>query len=118
MSYYVSLLLAVTMCSSCSTVQGNFTLLDGHELVNESEESIDIYHNGLPTREYRVQARLDAHFERTHFLGTSLEEGIKQLEIQARLSGSQAIINIEESQSRVGETKISHFSAIGIRYMD
>ena len=104
--------------SSCATVQSGFTLQEGHELIDAPISIVDVYLDEHPIWEYRIQARLDAHFEKTYFMNSAFEEALEELKIQARLSGSQAIMNIKESKSRVGETKIYHVTATGIRYVD
>jgi uncharacterized protein YbjQ (UPF0145 family) len=56
--------------------------------------------------------------EKTHFIGSSLDDALPELKKQARLSGADAIIEIRESSSKTGETKIYHVTATGIRYTD
>jgi len=49
---------------------------------------------------------------------SSLKGALPLLEEQARLSGADAIIEIRENRSMVGETRVYHVTATGIRYTD
>jgi hypothetical protein len=81
--------------------------------------NVQIFHDELPQRPFSKISRLDVHLEKTHLIGSSfLNETLPELEKQARLSGADAIIEIRGINSSVGETKIFHVSAIGIRYTD
>jgi hypothetical protein len=44
-----------------------------------------VFESGAPTRPFERIARLDAHFEKTHFIHTTHEAGIAELKKQARL---------------------------------
>jgi len=79
---------------------------------------IEVFRTGLPERPFVKTSRLDVHLEKTHFIGSSLKDALPELKKQARLSGADAIIKIEERSSKVGETRIYHVTATGIRYTD
>jgi len=64
----------------------------------------------------RMAGRALARMEKTHFIGSGLEDALPELKGPARLSGAEAIIEIQEQRSQVGETKIYHVTAVGIRY--
>jgi len=79
---------------------------------------VQIFQNEIPQRPFVRISRLDVHLEKTHFVGSALDDALPELKKQARLSGADAIIEIRESRSGVGETKIYHVTATGIRYID
>jgi uncharacterized protein YbjQ (UPF0145 family) len=71
----------------------------------------------MPSRPFERIARLDTHFEKTHFIHTSDAAGMAELQKQARAAGADGIIEIREMRSRVGETFILHVTGIAIRYL-
>jgi hypothetical protein len=79
---------------------------------------VQIVQNEAPQRPFVRISRLDVHLEKSFFIGSSLDDALPELKKQARLSGADAIIEIRESRSMVGETKIYHVTATGIRYID
>jgi len=82
-----------------------------------SDFEVEVYRSEPPQRPFKRVARLDVHIEKTHFLSTDFEDALPELREQARLSGSHAIIEIEERNSSLLETKIYHVSATGIRFV-
>ena len=103
---------------SCATEQGRHTLLAAAVPTRSADADIEVFRDGSPSRPYIEQARLDVHVEKVAFLPTSLDQAIESLEEQARLAGCDAIVDIRERRSRVGETRIYHVTATGIRYAD
>ena len=80
---------------------------------------IQVFHDApAPQRSFVRISRLDVHLEKTHFVGSSLDDALQDLKKQARLSGADAIVDIREHSSMVGETRIYHVTAIGIRYTE
>jgi hypothetical protein len=79
---------------------------------------VDVFKEGTPDRPFIRVSRLDVHLEKTHFIGSGLNNALPELKRQARLSGADAIIEIQERFSMVGETRIYHVTATGIRYAD
>jgi hypothetical protein len=77
---------------------------------------VEVYKTEKPNREFIKISRLDAHKEKTHFIGSSLEGVLPELKKQACLSGADAIIDILERSSWVGETRVYHVTATGIKY--
>jgi len=77
-----------------------------------------VFRDAPPQRPFTRISRLDVHFEKTAFIGSSLDGALPELKKQARLSGADAIIEIRERTSMVGETKVYHVTATGIRYTD
>ncbi len=77
---------------------------------------VHIFRQGLPTQPFVRISRLDVHLERTGFDQATLEDALPELKRQARLSGADAIVAIDEKTSAVGETRIYHVTATGIHY--
>ena len=69
-----------------------------------------------PTRAFEEVARLDVHIEPAFFAQPSLKEAMPELLKQARLSGADVIINIQERKSALNESRILHVTATGIKY--
>ena len=112
--------LAVILAASCATTQSRYsTLSEGYSSQPLSEDyKVEVFRSGNPQKPFVKIARLDVHLEKTHFIGSNLDNALPELVRQARLSGAQAIIDIDETNSRVGETMIYHVTATGIRYTD
>ena len=73
-------------------------------------------HEGLPKRPFTRISRLDVHLEKTHFIKPAFYEVEPFLLKEARLSGADAIVEIKEKRSSVGDIFIYHVTATGIRY--
>ncbi len=71
-----------------------------------------------PTQPFERIARLDAHYEKTHFVSTSLDTAIEELKKQARAAGADAIIEVDERRSRLNETMILHVTATAIHFTE
>lgn len=110
------LVLALGCLAGCASTQCRYVRLG--ETYPPVPDSIDVqvFRAELPDRPFLRVSRLDVHLERTHFIGSGLEDALPELKRQARLSGAEAIIEIREQRSQVGETKIYHVTAVGIRY--
>jgi hypothetical protein len=111
----ISLALLLT---SCETPQARFSSLGSAFPPRPKDYPIEVFESGLPSRPFSRVARLDVHFEKTFFIGSSLKEALPELKRQARLSGADAVIEIEERKSMIGETKVYHVTATGIRFTD
>lgn len=104
---------------ACATKQSRFSMLGDSFPPKPEGYNVQIFHDELPQRPFSKISRLDVHLEKTYLVGSSfINETLPELEKQARLSGADAIIEIRGVNSSVGETKIFHVSAIGIRYTD
>jgi len=79
---------------------------------------IKVFQKGYPDRPFKKVARIDVHVEKTSFIGSSFKNALPELSKQARLSGADAIIDIQESSSMILETRVYHVSVTGIRYTD
>jgi hypothetical protein len=103
---------------SCATSQSRYSML-GQTFPPKPEGcEVQIFRDAAPDRPFARVSRLDVHLEKTYFVGSSLEGALPELKKQARLSGADAVIEIREIKSMVGETKIYHVTATGIRYTD
>ena len=103
---------------SCATTQSRYSMLADSYPPKPEGYDIQIFRDEVPQRPFLRISRLDVHLEKTHFIGSSLDDALPELKKQARLSGADAIIEIRETTSMVGETKIYHVIAIGVRYTD
>lgn len=109
--------LAALAVVSCTTTQSRYSNLgDSYSSKPEGYE-VQVLHE-MPQRPFVRISRLDIHLEKTHFINSSLDDALPELKKQARLSGADAIIEIREKSSIVGETNIYHVTATGIRYTD
>lgn len=112
--FFVIALFAV----SCATSLGHFSPLGSRLDPKPDTFEVEVFQHGVPQRPFDKVARLDVHLEKTHFIASSLNDALPELKRQARLSGSDAIIEIHEKSSSLNETRIYHVTATGIRYTD
>jgi uncharacterized protein YbjQ (UPF0145 family) len=70
----------------------------------------------MPARAFTRAAQVEAHMEKTHFIPSSFAEAEVLLQEQARRAGADAVIEIKEQRSRVGETLIYHVSGTAVCY--
>ena len=103
---------------SCATSQSRFSLLGSSYPPKPETFEVEVFQTGGPSKPFERVSRLDVHLEKTHFISSSLTEALPALKKQARLSGADAIVEIRESKSMVGETQVYHVTATGIRYTD
>lgn len=111
------LVLFSILLAACTSHQSRYVPIEETYDALPSDYKVEVYRYELPQRPFKRVARLDVHIEKTHFLSTDFEDALPELREQARLSGSHAIIEIEERQSSMLETKIYHVSATGIRFL-
>lgn len=106
------------LVSACATKQSRYSMLGDPFPPKPENYNVQIFlDDELPQRPFSRISRLDVHFEKTHLIDSSfLNEALPELEKQAKLSGADAIIEVRGVNFSVGETKIFHVSAIGIRY--
>jgi len=113
------LLLLAFLTAACATKQSRYYMLADSFPPKPEGYNVQIFHSDVPQRPYERISRLDVHLEKTHLIGSSfVNEAMPELEKQARLSGADAIIEIRGINSSVGETRIFHVTATGIRYTD
>jgi hypothetical protein len=114
----VSVCLFTLFIVSCATTQSRYVPL-GKTYSSKAEGAIvEVFHTGLPEKAFVRIARLDVHLEKTGFIRPNFNEALPELKKQARLSGADAIIEIQERSSMRDETGIYHITAIGIKYTD
>jgi len=109
-------ILAVGLLAGCASTQSRYVLLGPAYPPMPDAAEVQVFRGDPPDRPFLRVSRLDVHLEKTHFIGSTLEDALPELMRQARLSGAEAIIEIREQRSQVGETKIYHVTAVGIRY--
>ena len=110
--------LAVALCVvGCATTQSGFRPLGKAYPPKPADFAVEVFESSPPTRPFERIARLDTHFEKTHLIYSSHAAGFVELQRQARAAGADAIIEVREMRSRVGETLILHITGIGIRYV-
>lgn len=112
------LCLLVLFAVSCATTQSRHAMLGQSYPPKPNSYEVQIFRDTVPARPFVRISRLDVHLEKTLFIGSSLHDALPELKKQARLSGAEAIIEIREIFSMVGETKVYHVTATGIRYTD
>lgn len=112
----MGLCLVALFAVSCATQQSRYALLGPAFPPKPESYEVQIFREAAPERPFVRISRLDVHLEKTHFIGSSLEGALPELKKQARLSGADAVIEIRESHSTVGETKVYHVTATGIRF--
>jgi len=114
----IVILLVVILLTSCATTQSRYSML-GQSYPSRAEDcKVDIFKTGSPDKKFIKVSRLDVHLEKTHFIGSSFEDALPELKKQACKSGADAIIDVQERSSMVGETKIYHVTATGIKYLE
>jgi len=106
----------VLCVAGCSTTQSGFRPLGQTYPPKAADFAVEIFESGEPQRAFERIARLDSHFEKTHLIHTSHATAIAELQKQARAAGADAVIEVREMRSRVGETFILHLTGIAIRY--
>jgi hypothetical protein len=114
----LALCLVALFTVSCATIQSRYIMLGDSYPSKPEGYNVQVFQDEVPPRPFVRISRLDVHLEKTHFIGSALDDALPELKKQARLSGADAIIEIRESRSGVGETKIYHVTATGIRYID
>ena len=109
----------LTLCVvGCATTQSGFRPLGRSYPPKPADFVVEIFESGEPARPFERVARLDTHFEKTHFIYTAHAAGIAELQKQARAAGADAVIEVREMRSRVNETFVLHVTGIGIRYVE
>lgn len=111
--------ITAALCASCATTQSRFSPLGGETYPSRTADAeIAMFEEGLPSGPFKRIARLDVHLEKTGFVISSLKDATPELKKQARLAGGDAIVEIREQRSSVGETRIYHVTATTIRYTE
>lgn len=103
------------LVTACATTQSRYSVIDTPYPAKPAGCGVDVL-TEAPNKPFKKISRLDVHLEKTHFMGSSLENALPDLKNQACLSGADAIIDLDERFSSVGETQIYHVTATGIHY--
>ncbi len=111
-------LVAGTLALACATTQSRYVPLGQRRPVLAETEEVEVYTSGAPQRAFERVSRIDVHLEKTSFARSRLADALPEIKRQARLSGAQAVIDVQERHAGVAETDIYHVTAIGIRYVD
>ncbi len=114
----LALVVGTLLLAACTSQQSRYVPLEQSYEPLPSDFSVEVFRFGLPEKPFERVARLDVHLEKTHFLSSDFDDALPSLIEQARLSGSHAIIEIEERTSSVLETKVYHVTATGVRFLD
>lgn len=114
----IMMLALVCSLSACTTAQSSYTPLASGYAARPDSFPVEVFRSGLPDRKFIEVAELDVHLEATHFIVYSFNDAEDTLKDQARQAGGDAVINIDETKSRLLETSIYHVTATAIRYTD
>ena len=115
-SKIVGILLLTIMLTGCSTVQGNFLPLGKKYPSRATNSKVKILKSGMLSSSYTKVARIDVHILKTFYCQPSFDDALPEIKRQANLSGSDAVIDIQERTSGYGEYKEYHVTATGIRF--
>ena len=114
----IVILLVVILITSCATTQSRYSMLAQSYPSRAEDCKVDIFKTGSPVKKFIKISRLDVHLEKSHFVRSNFEDALPELKKQACKSGADAIIDVQERSSMVGETKIYHVTATGIKYTE
>ena len=106
------------LIASCATSQSRYVMLGEAYPPRSPDCNVEIFRTGNPSKKFVKISRLDVHLEKTLFLSSTFESALPELKKQACLSGADAVIEIQERSSGVGETRIYHVTATGIKYAE
>lgn len=99
----------------CATTQGHYVLLGSALPPIPDSQPVQVFMGTRPQSPFTKVCHLDAHLEKTGFMRSTLIEALPVLKQQARLCGADAIIDIEQQQSSVVETRVLNVTGVGIR---
>jgi hypothetical protein len=111
-----SLACAAFALAACATAQSRFLPLGPAYPPLADDQEIEVFTSGEPQKPFVKVSRLDVHLEKSVFATSTLQDALPELKRQARLSGAHAIMDVQELRSSVGETRIYHVTATGVRY--
>jgi len=91
----------------------------GQAYPSRGEEcNIDIFRTGNPSKKFIQISRLDVHLEKSFFAALDFDNALPDLKRQACLSGADGVVDIQERSSEIGETRVYHVTATGIKYQE
>jgi hypothetical protein len=111
--------LCALVLGGCATEVGQYTFIKGRHPAKPVDSPIEVFTNGVPSRPFERIAYLDAHCESQFWADPNVQiDAIPELKKQARLSGCDAIIEIESRKPTnwTLETRTIHVTATGISY--
>lgn len=106
----------VLVMSACAVSQGQRVWFGSEYPPWPQDHPVEVFQDDPPTRPFVRVSRLDVHIEKSDFRKASLQEALPELMNQARLSGADAIIEIQERRTWVVGSRAYHVTATGIRY--
>lgn len=107
----------VLMLAACASNSARFSPMPGKSLPPKDDSfEVAVFESVLPARAFERIARLDVRMEMSASQGASLQDAIPELKRQARRAGADAIIDIRQQRSKVGDMMVFQVSAMGIRY--
>jgi len=110
-------MLAVLSLAACAGSSGRFSPMPGKSLPPKDESfEVAVFESALPARTFERVARLDVRMEMPASKDASLQDAMPELKRQARRAGADAIVDIRQQRSKVGDTTLFQVSAMGIRY--
>jgi hypothetical protein len=115
-SFSAGLLLLI--CASCATTapDGKFSMFEGAYPQKPADYKVQVFEAEPPSNPFIEISRLDVHIEKAFFAEPDIKEAMPELIRQARLSGADAIIKVQQRKSVLNETKTLHVTATGIKY--
>jgi hypothetical protein len=112
----VILLLAFAFATACSSTQSRYVMLGKEYPSRGNQCNIEIFRTGSPSKKYIRISRLDVHLEKSFFSPLDYDNALPELKKQACRSGADAVVDIKERSSSIGETRVFHVTATGIKY--
>ena len=104
--------------AACVSVQPTAFPIGPRQPPKPSAAPVAIFREAAPARPYVAVARLNVHIEKTFFIPSAFDEARPKLEDLARQHGADAIIQIEETKSRLNETFIYNVTATAVAFTD
>lgn len=98
----------------CATMSAHHAPLGNAYPPRPDGADVEVFGPGASPGQCVRVSRLDVHIEKTMFAGSTLEEALPALKQEARLSGADAITEIEEHTSVRAETRMYHATAVGL----
>jgi hypothetical protein len=109
--------LAILGLAACAANSGRFAPMPGKSFPAKEESfEVAVFESILPSQSFERIARIDVQMEMPDGRDAKLEDAIPELKRQARRAGADAVIDIRQSRSRVGDVTVFQVSAMGIRY--
>jgi hypothetical protein len=111
--------LTAVILAGCASEVSNHTFLREARTPRPGSASVDIFTNGLPTRQFERVAILDVHCEAQFFADRTIQNAIPIFVKEARAAGCDAVIEIQEAKAPENwtlETKVRHYTGVGVTY--